>query len=69
MADRSPLYHAVIKKEGRWWIGRITKIPGVNCQERTKTALLQSLRTGLVEMQDLNRAEVCRAEQKGSSNR
>nr|VFJ48856.1 MAG: hypothetical protein BECKDK2373C_GA0170839_102312 [Candidatus Kentron sp. DK]VFJ50983.1 MAG: hypothetical protein BECKDK2373B_GA0170837_103128 [Candidatus Kentron sp. DK] len=28
-------YTAVIKREGKWWIGWIQEIPGVNCQERT----------------------------------
>lgn len=65
MADRSPLYHAVIKKEGHWWIGRVVELPGVNCQERTKSALLDSLRTGLAEMQELSRTEVLRMAAEG----
>jgi len=36
-------YNAIIKHEGKWWIGWIEEIPGVNCQERTRKELLESL--------------------------
>jgi len=36
-------YTAVIKQDEGWWIGWIQEIPGVNCQERTKEELLESL--------------------------
>jgi predicted RNase H-like HicB family nuclease len=42
-------YTAVLKQDGDWWIGWIEVIPGVNCQERTKTDLLASLREVLAE--------------------
>ena len=42
-------YTAVIKQSGPWWIGWIEEVPGVNCQEITKEALLQSLRETLRE--------------------
>ena len=54
-------YTAVIKRSGKWWIGWVAEIPGVNCQERTRTALLESLRVTLQEALKFNRAEGRRA--------
>ena len=42
-------YTEVIKQEGDWWIGWIEEVPGVNCQERTRQELLESLRVTLKE--------------------
>ena len=50
-------YTAVIKEDGGWWIGWIEEVPGVNCQERTREALLDCLRVTLKEALDLNRQE------------
>jgi predicted RNase H-like HicB family nuclease len=50
-------YTAVLKQDGDWWIGWIEEIPGVNCQERTKTDLLASLRKVLAEAIEFNRQE------------
>ena len=50
-------YTAVTKQDGGWWIGWIEEVPGVNCQERTKDALVVSLRTTLAEALDLNRQD------------
>lgn len=52
-----PNYTAVVKQDGDWWIGWIEEIPGVNCQEATREALLETLRITLAEALDLNRAE------------
>jgi len=54
-------YTAVTKQENGWWIGWIEEIPGVNCQARTRTSLLASLRTTLAEALELNRADAIRA--------
>ena len=54
-------YTAVTKQDGRWWIGWIEEVPGVNCQERTKDDLVASLRTTLAEALDLNRQDAIRA--------
>ncbi len=43
-------YRAVIKKGGGWWIGWLVDLPGVNAQERTRDALLESLRIGAEDM-------------------
>ena len=50
-------YMAVIKQAGSWWIGWIEEVPGVNCQERTREELLETLRITLKEALDLNRRE------------
>jgi predicted RNase H-like HicB family nuclease len=42
-------YTAVIKKENDWWIGWIEEVPGVNCQERTREELVETLRLTLQE--------------------
>jgi hypothetical protein len=54
-------YTAVTKQDGGWWIGWIEEVPGVNCQERTRDALLASLRATLAEALDFNREEAIRA--------
>lgn len=50
-------YTAVVKQDDGWWIGWIEEVPGVNCQERTREKLLETLRVTLAEAIDLNRAE------------
>jgi predicted RNase H-like HicB family nuclease len=50
-------YTAVIKEEGDWWIGWIEEVPGVNCQERTRQELIESLRITLQEAIDFNRQD------------
>lgn len=54
-------YTAVTKRDGDWWIGWIEEVPGVNCQERTREELLQSLRITLKEALDFNRHEAIEA--------
>jgi hypothetical protein len=51
----------VIKQSGPWWIGWIEEVPGVNCQERTREDLLETLRITLKEALDLNRREALEA--------
>ncbi len=50
-------YTAVVKQEGDWWIGWIEEVPGVNCQERTREKLLESLKIMLREALELNRTD------------
>jgi predicted RNase H-like HicB family nuclease len=57
----SNTYTAITKQDGEWWIGWIEEIPGVNCQERTREELLESLRAALKEAVELNRQEALRA--------
>jgi predicted RNase H-like HicB family nuclease len=42
-------YTAIVKKDEDWWIGWVEEIPGVNCQEKTKEELLETLRLTLRE--------------------
>jgi predicted RNase H-like HicB family nuclease len=58
-------YTAVVKQDGQWWIGWIEEVPGVNCQERTREKLLESLRITLVEALEMNRADARDAAGKG----
>jgi hypothetical protein len=53
-------YKAVIKQDGDWWIGWIEEVPGVNCQERTRERLIESLRLTLNEALDFNREDARR---------
>jgi predicted RNase H-like HicB family nuclease len=55
------VYTAVIKQSGPWWIGWIEEVPGVNCQDRTREDLLETLRITLKEALDLNRREALEA--------
>jgi predicted RNase H-like HicB family nuclease len=55
------IYTAVIKQDGDWWIGWIEEVPGVNCQERTKEELLESLKVTLKEALEFNRQDALRA--------
>ena len=48
-------YTAIIKRSGKWWIGWIEEIPGVNCQELTREELRQSLAETLAEALEFNR--------------
>ncbi len=58
-------YTAVVKQDGEWWIGWIEEVPGVNCQERTRDELLESLRVTLSEALDMNRTDAKQAAGKG----
>ena len=48
-------YTAVIKQDGGWWIGWIEEVPGVNCQEKTKEDLVETLKITLQEALEFNR--------------
>ena len=58
-------YTAVVKQDGEWWIGWIEEVPGVNCQERSREELLESLRVTLGEVLEMNRADAKNAAGKG----
>ncbi len=51
-------YTAIVKKEGDWWIGWIEEIPGVNCQEKSREKLMETLQITLQEALEFNRQEV-----------
>ena len=50
-------YTAIVKDAGDCWIGWIEEVPGVNCQERTREELLDTLRITLQEALEQNRAD------------
>ncbi len=54
-------FTAVLRKDGNWWIGWITEIPGVNCQEPTRGELLKSLEITLKEALKFNRSDAVMA--------
>jgi predicted RNase H-like HicB family nuclease len=54
-------FTAVVKQDGEWWIGWIEELTGVNCQERTRDELMESLRVTLKEALELNRQEALAA--------
>jgi len=43
-------FRAVIKKSGEWWIGWLIDLTGVNAQEKSRKALLESLKIGAEDM-------------------
>ena len=55
------IYTAILKRDGDWWIGWIEEVPGVNCQEKTREELLESLSVTLKEALEFNREEAIRA--------
>lgn len=50
-------YTAIVKRQGDWWIGWVEEVPGVNCQERTRKELLETLRVTLREAIEFNRQD------------
>ena len=58
-------FTAVIKHEGDWWYGWIEEVPGVNCQESTRDALIDTLKVTLAEAIEFNRDEARSAAGKG----
>ena len=54
-------YTSVLKQEGEWWIGWIEEVPGVNCRERTREELIESLKVTLREALEFNRQDALAA--------
>ncbi len=50
-------YTAIINNIEDWWVGWIEEIPGVNCQEKTRSKLLESLKIILKEALVFNRQD------------
>jgi len=57
----SQTFTAIVKQEGDWWIGWIEEVPGVNCQERTREELRETLRVTLAELLEVRREHARRA--------
>ena len=58
-------YTAILKQDGDFWIGWVEEVPGVNAQEKTKKALLASLKEILREALEFNREEARAAAKTG----
>jgi predicted RNase H-like HicB family nuclease len=54
-------YTAVIQQRGRWWIGWIAEVPGVNSQGETRDELIENLQSALEEALEMNRADALAA--------
>jgi hypothetical protein len=50
-------YTAIVKQKGNWWIGWIEEVPGINCQERSREELMDTLRVTLHEAIEFNRQD------------
>jgi predicted RNase H-like HicB family nuclease len=57
----APAYTAVIRQDGPWWIGWVEELPGVNAQEPSREALLESLREILREALEFNHQDALEA--------
>ena len=55
----NPAYTAIIQQDGDWWIGWVEEIPGVNSQGKTRSELMENLRSALQEALEMNRAKPC----------
>lgn len=52
-------FTAAVAQIDGWWIGWIERVPGVNCQERTKDELVRSLKVTLQEaLEDLSQDDL-----------
>jgi predicted RNase H-like HicB family nuclease len=58
-------FTAVLKQVSEGWIGWIEEVPGVNCQEPTYEALIDSLKVTLNEALEFNRQEALAAAGQG----
>ena len=54
-------YTAIVQKADDWWVGWIEEVSGVNCQERSKDKLLESLMETLQEALEFNKQEALSA--------
>jgi predicted RNase H-like HicB family nuclease len=50
-------YTAIIKQDGDWWVGWIEEVPGVNCQEKSRDELIDSLEITLKEAFEFNKQD------------
>ncbi len=55
MAKKSQQFTAVYQKKGKWYIGWIEEVPGVNTQAKTIKELKENLKEALILIIDSNR--------------
>jgi len=53
-------FTAVIEKRGRWYIGTVEEIPGVNTQGRTLKELRRNLKEAIQLILEANRSSLAR---------
>ena len=54
-------YTAVVQQRGRWWIGWVEEMPGVDSQGESREELLSNLQSALEEALEMNRADAIAA--------
>jgi predicted RNase H-like HicB family nuclease len=54
-------YTAVIRRDGRWWIGWVEEVPGVNSHGERREKLLSNLREPLAEAIEMHREDARKA--------
>ncbi len=54
-------FTAVIKQDGKWWIGWIEELPGINCQESSRDKLLETIKDTLKEALEFNKLDALSA--------
>ncbi len=59
--SKQTTYTAVIQRDGKWWIGWVEEIPGVNSQGETREDLIENLRSALDEALQMNRRDALSA--------
>ena len=57
VVEEKSIYTAAVQRDGKWWIGWIEEVPGVNAQARSRRELLSDLRLALKEALEMNRAD------------
>jgi len=57
----SSTYTAVVQQDGKWWVGWVEEIPGVNSQATTRERLLKNLHSALKEALEMNRSDAIAA--------
>lgn len=50
-------YTATIIETEDWWIGWFDSIPGINCQEKTRDDLIESLKEAFRESKQIDRID------------
>jgi len=53
-------FTAVIEKKGRWYIGTVEEIPGVNTQGRTRAEVRRNLKEAILLILEANRSLLAR---------
>lgn len=50
-------YKALIQRDGKWWVGWVEEVPGVNSQGHTRKELMDNLTSALREALEMNKAD------------